>query len=129
MGVRRGFGNAGQIGYSAWRPPAEGQAACEAQNKYTPAAATLRSSMASGAKLFADFSEPCPALTKLDCAGRLVPWGECEAGGEMSWRYTVEVEATMGGAKCPQNARNKHWRMVDSVTRRTKKYESSRVPN
>ncbi len=84
-----------------WPPPAEGQAACEAQNKYTPAAATLRASMASGAKLFADFSEPCPALAKLDCAGRLVPWGECEAGGEMSWRYTVEVEATMGGAKCP----------------------------
>ena len=87
-----------------WPPPPEGQAACEAANKYTPAAATLRASMASGAKLLsAELSAACPPLAKTDCEGRLVPWGECEATGEMSWRYTVEVEAAMGGAECPHN--------------------------
>ena len=53
--------------------------------------------------LSAEFSAACPPLAKTDCEGRLVPWGECEATGEMSWRYTVEVEAAMGGAECPHN--------------------------
>ena len=72
-----------------------------AGGKYTPEAAAVRSSLASGPALVLNFTRPCPALTKQDCTGFWVAWGECEATGTQMMRYTVETEAWLGGAPCP----------------------------
>ena len=66
---------------------------------YTAAAATKIASMESGAKLLG-MTEPCPPMAKTDCVGELLPWGQCQADGEMVFRFTVEVEAALGGAPC-----------------------------
>jgi hypothetical protein len=55
--------------------------------------------MESGAKLL-EMAEPCPPLAKMDCVGELLPWGQCQADGKMVFRFTVEVEAALGGAPC-----------------------------
>jgi hypothetical protein len=66
---------------------------------YTAAAATKIASMESGAKLLG-MTEPCPPLSKTDCEGELLPWGQCQADGKMVFRFTIEVEAALGGAPC-----------------------------
>ena len=71
-----------------------------AGGSYTPAAAAVRSSMASGRTLVFNFTQPCPALVKQDCQAIWVAWGECEAGGTQVMRYTVEQDAVLGGVEC-----------------------------
>ena len=71
-----------------------------AGGSYTPAAAAVRSSMASGRTLVLNFTQPCPALVKQDCQAIWVAWGECEAGGTQVMRYTVEQDAVLGGVEC-----------------------------
>ena len=68
-------------------------------NVYTAAAATKIASMASGVKLLG-MIEQCPPLVKTDCIGELLPWGQCQADGKMVFRFTVEVQAALGGAPC-----------------------------
>ena len=79
-----------------WSPDTE---APGCPSLYTAAAATNIASMESGAKLL-EMAEPCPPLAKMDCVGELLPWGQCQADGKMVFRFTVEVEAALGGAPC-----------------------------
>lgn len=72
-----------------------------AVGSYTPAAAAIRSSMASGLELVYNFTDPCPVSTApVDCKAIWVAWGECMASGLQIWRYTVERHAENGGAAC-----------------------------
>jgi hypothetical protein len=73
-----------------------------ASGEYTPQAAAIRSSLASGKALVLNFTIPCPPLTKQDCRSIWVAWGECEAGGTQVRRFTVEQDATLGGVEANQ---------------------------
>jgi hypothetical protein len=56
----------------------------------------------SGQALMLNFTEPCPAtLEQSDCEAVWLDWGECESSDSRKvMRYTVEREATAGGAAC-----------------------------
>ena len=71
-----------------------------ASGKYTPEAASIRASMESGKQLVNQFTTACPPLQKTDCNAVWLAWGECEADGHQVMRYTIEVEAAVGGAEC-----------------------------
>lgn len=73
----------------------------EATGPYTPDGAAARSSVRSGPKLIQQFNEPCPPLTRADCAGAWLAFGECQLDGTQIQRFTVEQVALAGGMACP----------------------------
>ena len=66
---------------------------------YTAAAASRIASMHSGAKLLG-MAVACESLSKTDCTGELLPWGQCQTDGSQVFRFTVQQEAMLGGAPC-----------------------------
>jgi hypothetical protein len=68
-------------------------------SKYTPEAAQVRAGLRSG-KYLIGLNMPCPPVATRDCEGAWLAWGECEAGGRRTVRWTVEQPATGGGKQC-----------------------------
>lgn len=77
-----------------------GVMALPAHGHYTPEAAALRSGLRTGQALIVNFTVPCQAPARTDCAGVWLAWGECHSGGQLM-RYTVETPALAGGEPCP----------------------------
>jgi len=71
-----------------------------ASGDYTPEAAALRASMRSGMALTQNFTQPCPPLTKTDCVGVWLDWGECMSEKTKLRRFTIETEVAAGGIEC-----------------------------
>ena len=89
--------------YRPWVRAAFDGVPSAASGPYTPAAAALRSGLASGAALVRRFTRPCPTpLPRRDCRGVWLAWGECEAGGTQQMRFTIEDDALAGGVPCSE---------------------------
>ena len=86
--------------YRPWVKAAFDGVPSAASGPYTPAAAAVRSGLASGAALVQRFTRPCPPLRPRDCRGVWLAWGECEADSTRQMRFTVEDGALAGGAPC-----------------------------
>ena len=69
---------------------------------YTPAAAAARAALRSGQHLILKLNTPCPPVTKTDCSGHWLSWGECEGDGQKAERFTVDQWPLAGGAPCMQ---------------------------
>ena len=87
-------------GYRPWVKDAFDGIPSAAAGSYTPAAAAARAALRSGQHLILKLNTPCPPVTKTDCSGYWLSWGECEGDGQKVERFTVDQWPLAGGAPC-----------------------------
>ena len=67
-------------GGARWRPEAAGGPTRPRPHRFA---------LAGHSGLVLNFTQPCPPLSKTDCSAIWVAWGECEADGTQTMRFTV----------------------------------------
>ena len=88
--------------YRPWVKAAFEGVPSTASGEYSPEAAAIRAGLASGKALVQTFTEPCPPppAAKTECRAYWLAWGECEADGLQTMRYTIEDEPSAGALPC-----------------------------